>query len=813
MRWGAVACLSFLACGGGTGNSPDAAPDAFGGAGAGHGGAAGMSSAGAGGQAGIAGSGGAGTSGGSSGTGGSAGGVGGTTGGSVGAAGVGGATGGSGGAVGVGGTGGPGAPGAGGQVGGRGGQAGVAGAGGVGVSGNSIVALAIEARALVYDGTRNLIYASVRGDAAAYPNTIVAVDPVTAAVTSVIPVGSDPGPLALSDDASTLWVGLSGSYAFRKVTLPTGSSPAVVGPLNHFALQQSYYYPVAQSVVAVAGSPASVAVAMTISGTIYTDAIFDGGTMRPTTLNLNATGSSSMVTGPSGYLFGFGGTQLAVISVTASGLTQTQVPGLFSSGGTGIYRNGRIYATGGEAIDTTNLAAPVRIGQFAFSGQVALRDEQHVLMLSTSAFDETAVLRILETEHFTQLSALPLPSSLSTLGSSLYSFVYAGDDCVAFVFNESSATPVPRLMLLHSPAIRTPSISAGGSGGGGSGGSFGGIGGTTGAAGSGGAGSDCAGCSFVSSTASGRHLAYDATRNLIYVSADNAANANKNSLVVVDPASGSVLSAVPLGMDPGPLALSDDASTLWVGIGGEHAIQRVALGSPPVAGSKYALPMRGTTASTAASLVVLPGTTSSVAVAVSGNIGSPGVYVLDDGVARATSVQSSDAADTFITRGPPGVLFGYNRYSDFAVLEVTDSGVTQTSFRGLIAGNNIHTLSYGNGLVFASDGPVIDVSNVDAPVRAGRFDFLGGAMALRSPTRALMLVSNGTPSINPMLRVFDATMFATTATATLPASAIGQLPILSEMVYIGGDAVAFLSYAGNSSQLEIMHATAIASPP
>ena len=76
---------------------------------------------------------------------------------------------------------------------------------------------------------RNEIYASVSGDAEVYANTIVVVDPTTSSVVSTIPIGSNPGKLALSDDGSTLWVGIDGAHAIRKVTLT--STPPVVGPL------------------------------------------------------------------------------------------------------------------------------------------------------------------------------------------------------------------------------------------------------------------------------------------------------------------------------------------------------------------------------------------------------------------------------------------------------------------------------------------------------------------------------------------------------------------------------------------------------
>ncbi len=702
------------------------------------------------------------------------------------------------------------------------------GAAGNGIAG-SVITLPIAARAMVYDGTRNLLYATVPGDAALYPNTVVSVDPTSGTVVSALPVGSDPGPLTLSDDASTLWVGLIGASGFRKIILPAGSSPAMVGPVEHFpAAMFSFLTPL--SMVAVPGQPGTIAVAMSAGGAPAADAVFDDGVERTNVISLNGAGSSRLYAGPPGYLFGFGSSQgaqaaLAVMSITPTGFTQTLFQGLLSGGGSGVYNKGILYADGGEVVDVSNPAAPVRIGQFAFSGPIALRSDQYLLMLthSNGAGTPTSQLRILETNHDTQVTALPLPSSLTTLTSSLFNLVYAGDDAAAFLSSDISAiNPVSKLVIVHAPEIRTPFVTSdagvittgtGGAGGGG----MGGGGGSGGAGGNGGAGSpDCVGCSFTAAAASGRHLVYDSMRNLIYVSADASAMTNKNSLVTVDPATGSVVSAVPIGMDPGPLAMSDDGSTLWIGIGGEHAIQRVALGTPPVAGTKFTLPTTGTTPlSVAASLTVLPGTTSSVAVAISGtlSVGGPAVYVLDNGVPRAVAVKTSDAVDTFLTRGPPGVLFGFNRFPDFGVLKVTDTGVTQTTYQNLISGNNIRSLSYAGGLVFASDGPVIDVSNVDAPVRAGQFDYLGNAMTLRSTTRLLMLVSNGTRSFTPMLRVLDATTFTSVASAAFPISAVGEIPGLGEMTYIGGDAIAFLSFGTNSYQLEIMHAAVIGSPP
>ena len=96
------------------------------------------------------------------------------------------------------------------------------------------------------------------GDADAYPNTIVVVDPSTSSVVSTIQVGSNPGALALSDDGSTLWVGIDGARAFRKVTLT--STPPALGPLHHLPKSNPDGFFSVGSMVALPGAPLSVAI-------------------------------------------------------------------------------------------------------------------------------------------------------------------------------------------------------------------------------------------------------------------------------------------------------------------------------------------------------------------------------------------------------------------------------------------------------------------------------------------------------------------------------------------------------------------------
>jgi hypothetical protein len=43
--------------------------------------------------------------------------------------------------------------------------------------------------------------------------------------------------------------------------------------------------------------------------------------------------------------------------------------------------------------------------------------------------------------------------------------------------------------------------------------------------------------------------------------------------------------------------------------------------------------------------------------------------------------------------------------------------------------------------------------------------------------------------------------------------ALGRIPLVDDLVYVGGDAVAFLVYENNDGHLYIVHASVIGTPP
>jgi YVTN family beta-propeller protein len=717
--------------------------------------------------------------------------------------------------------------GTGGTIAGSGGTAGTAGRGGTGGTGGMSgsggtvcltcrsTLLPISGRDLVYNPTRKEIYVSVAGDADTYPNTIVVVDPVTSSVTSTIPIGSNPGALALSDDGSTLWVGIDGAHAIRKVTMT--SSPPVVGPLIRLTNANRTAYYNATSIAVLRGAPLSVAVVLSLGPYSYANEVrvLDDGVQRPTTVTGTFT-ASSLTSGPPGYVFGNLNSPgyFFVYTITSSGITQSTNYNVFRNYTTNIvYSAGRVYSSSGDVIDVTNPASPTWVTYLGTNGPIAMRDPDNILMMTNRAvtfpFTPGADVRIISASTFLPTSSVQLKDSVAPVNGTVYrDLVYAGDDAVAFLRTDDNTYPnAAHLAIVHDTAFGTPTGGTGGTVG--TGGTSG-TGGTGGAGGTGGTPNPCPGCTFTSVQAYGQHFVFDATRNLLYMTAGSQSPVHPSTLVTVDTTAATVASVVPVGNDPEPLALSDDGSALWVGLAGERRVRRMTPGTTPVPGTAYTLPPLLTSGEMAIPmwLVVLPGSPGSIAVSVYGaSYGSQGVFILDDGQLRANFIQPPEVPSSFLINGPPGFLLAIGGSDNLIMYRLSSVGATIESYLGLVNSSQAG-FAYSAGFAYASQGEVVDLTNPDAPLPVGRFGFTNCVLTLRSASRAFMLCPNPAGLGGPVLHVLDTVNFVSVGTVTTPDSLMNQG--FADMAYIGGDGLALLSY---DSQLVIMHAPIVGSPP
>lgn len=224
----------------------------------------------------------------------------------------------------------------------------------------------------------------------------------------------------------------------------------------------------------------------------------------------------------------------------------------------------------------------------------------------------------------------------------------------------------------------------------------------------------------------------DPVRSRLYVAIGSGARAYSSSIVTFDPDAGAVIADLPVTVNPDALAISDDGSTLWVGLHESSSVLKVdTSGDVPLAVAEYALPPTDFPPYPhhAGPMVVLPGTSSSLAVSLHYDALSPslaGVVVLDDGIPRPQRLPSHTGASR-LTNGPDGYLLGFNNlHTGFGVysISVSGDGLTQTEHPNLIAGFTTDIV-YESGLLFGTDGAVISLDFPESPFLLGRLPVLG----------------------------------------------------------------------------------------
>jgi hypothetical protein len=360
----------------------------------------------------------------------------------------------------------------------------------------------------------------------------------------------------------------------------------------------------------------------------------------------------------------------------------------------------------------------------------------------------------------------------------------------------------------------TPATGGGGGAGTAGTGGAAGVGGASGSAGGAGGANPCPGCSFTKISLDGTHLVYDPSRGQLYVTLSAEAVSKPNTLGIVDLASATVTANIPIGRDPHPLSLSDDHSTLWVGLTGDDAIRKVTLGAgSPTLGPLQPVSSGTTTGAWALDLAVFPGSQTTVAVIVGAGDGA--VTVFDDGVARPTIGTSSNHVSR-VTVGPPGYIFGYESFSSgfwLNVYSVSAAGAALLSSSGGLISGYEGFLLYDRSRLFSFYGEVVDVSTPSHPTRAGVFDY-AGAVAIRDAGHALMLTPAYLIGQNGQtLRLLDTTTFTQLASVPLPPNMIPATSTFTDLVYVGGDELVFLAEDfSNAHVVYIAHVPPLVTP-
>lgn len=279
-----------------------------------------------------------------------------------------------------------------------------------------------------------------------------------------------------------------------------------------------------------------------------------------------------------------------------------------------------------------------------------------------------------------------------------------------------------------------------------------------------------------------------------------------NSIVPIDPATGTLGTPVFIGSEPNKLAISDDGQFLYVGLDGARAVRRFNL-QTQTAGIQFALPSGGICGSeTAGDMQVLPGNAHAVAVARFNTGCSPrsdGVTIFDDGVARANS--ANVIVDSITFGADATVLYGLDSEissNELVTMTVDASGISVSQSN--MGSGMAYGIHFDNGKVYDDRGrtfdPALGVVNTT---------FSGGTSILTAPSfsvglpdsahNAVFLIGSNfnDPSNTVRLYSFDQTHFTprsfdsiANVSGTLQGFPLRTIPIL-RLVRWGAQGLAF----------------------
>jgi trimeric autotransporter adhesin len=295
-------------------------------------------------------------------------------------------------------------------------------------------------------------------------------------------------------------------------------------------------------------------------------------------------------------------------------------------------------------------------------------------------------------------------------------------------------------------------------------------------------------------------IAWNPVDGLIYATVPSSAGQGVgNSLVGIDPNTGTIQKTIFVGSEPTRLALSTDGTQAFVGLNGAGAVRQVNIATA-TAGVQFSLgggPGIYNPPYTASSLASVPGQPNSVAVYSTNGI----VTIYDSGVARPNS---SSGLQTYFTSNYGGLSFGSSAATLYVSSEAIGSYVYAltvdatgiTAVKSLPTAGSGSTLQYDNGRLYFPNGTVADAvtgnslgqfsvpqSYSTSPVAAS-----GPVVSDSSLNRAWVVLS----SIG--ITAYEETTF--NSVATLPVgSGNGSLSSPADLIRWGQNGLAF--HSGN----------------
>jgi uncharacterized repeat protein (TIGR01451 family) len=284
------------------------------------------------------------------------------------------------------------------------------------------------------------------------------------------------------------------------------------------------------------------------------------------------------------------------------------------------------------------------------------------------------------------------------------------------------------------------------------------------------------------------------TRKLYASVPSTASQVTGNSIVSIDPQTGTLGTPVFIGSEPTRLSLSDDGRYLYVVLAGSNAVRRLDLTTLTPGTQFTTLSTVFGTAFTASDLAVMPGNPNALA-----TVGySNGIQIWD---VTGTGATSRPLTKSLVNNVYEGSVLAW---ADSTNLYSNDEGLSPSSFHRFSVGNTSFAetdstyldavggkITYSGGLIFSDGGGVVDPSPVPpvTPKLVGRLMNPGGGPSASDTAinRVFFLNQNSYGVNSRVISAFDASRFTPSGSTQLD----GLTGDAFDLIRWGTDGLAF----------------------
>jgi hypothetical protein len=322
----------------------------------------------------------------------------------------------------------------------------------------SFVAVNLQTSDIGYSSVSGLFYASVPNASVINPNTLTPINPGTAALGTAIPIGFDPGRIAVGSDGNNVFTAVGGLRAVQRYNIPTSTADQLFTISGGPQITDMQAIPGRPLAVVLheadhGSSPSSVATAVYENGVLLPHQVGHGaGVGGPDIFAVDPTNGTKAY-GYDNSDTGFSHTPMVIGALGIDGAGSSALSGVLTG-----FNVGRIAILGDRLFDDRgeifSLSLGIQVGAFTGGGDFVLDPSGHKFFSVTTS-GSTQTIHAYSLDTLTQIGL----DTLTGIAGSTGSLTRFGSDGLAFrtatqvVFLHSAAVPEPSGLILAAIGI------------------------------------------------------------------------------------------------------------------------------------------------------------------------------------------------------------------------------------------------------------------------------------------------------------------------------------------------------------------------